>query len=481
MSILKSLIYEQFYINMWLIYQSTSAAARKDGGSMRKSLPLEQLDGVIDGIVSHIHDYTKSPKDFTRDRKLNAGTLIRTTLDMQGNSLNAELYDAFPDIDKRMTASAYEQAKDKLLPKAFEDIFHGYNKTMENLKTLDIVDSYRVYAADGCKFNVPYQKDSIYAVDNGDAKPYAMLNANMLFDLMNRTYQDCILQTIAESDERKAATEMIKRLDASSPYIVIMDRGYASFNMFETLNRILNCHYIIRMKASEIREIRELPDEECDKEITFRITTSNHYYTQNHKADPYLHLIHHPKKHYKKVLSKNTKDQIWDFEQFCKVKVRIVKFRINDPDTGKEQWEVLATNLNRFEFHIERMKEMYHMRWDIETSFRELKYTLGAVNFHSKKPEFIQMELYSHFIMFNAVSRHISSLNVPQTNHKHKYAIDFKMACKIVRRYYRMFCDDPPENIYLDMLSYINPVRPGRKDKRNMKAKSVVWFVYRVA
>ena len=343
------------------------------------------------------------------------------------------------------------------------------------------MDSYRVYAADGCKFNVPYRKDSTYAVDNGDAKPYAMLNANMLFDLMNRTYQDCVLQTIAESDERKAAAEMIKHLDASSPYIVIMDRGYASFNMFETLNRVPNCHYIIRMKSSEIREIRELPDEECDKEITFRITTSSHFYNQNHKADPYLHYVQHPKKHYKKVLSKNTKDQTWDFEQFCKVKVRIMKFRINDPDTGKEQWEVLATNLNKFEFPIERMKEMYHMRWDIETSFRELKYALGAVNFHSKKPEFIQMELYSHFIMFNAVSRHINTLSVPQTNHKHKYAIDFKMACKVVRHYYRMFCNDPPENIYPDMLSYINPVRPGRKDKRNMKAKSVVWFVYRVA
>lgn len=91
------------------------------------------------------------------------------------------------------------------------------------------------------------------------------------------------------------------------------------------------------------------------------------------------------------------------------------------------------------------------------------------------------MELYSHFIMFNAVSRHIALLSVLQTNHKHTYAIDFKMACKAVRRYYRLSCDLPPDNIYADMLPCINPVRPGRKDKRNMKTKSVVWFVYRVA
>ena len=48
------------------------------------------------------------------------------------------------------------------------------------------------------------------------------------------------------------------------------------------------------------------------------------------------------------------------------------------------------------------MKEMYHRRWDIETSFRELKYALGGINFHSKKDDFIKMELFAHFIMFNA-------------------------------------------------------------------------------
>lgn len=455
---------------------------------MPKSLPLEQLDTAVSNVASHIHDYTKSPKDFTRKRKLDVETFIKTTLNMQGNSLNAELYDAFPDINERMTASAYEQAKAKVSPELFGDLFHEYNATMNNPQTLYAIQQYRVYAIDGCKFNMPYDKKSIYAVDNGQTtkngekvKPFAMLNANMMFNLMDRTYQDCIFQTIPESDERKVALEMLRRLDHSSPFITIMDRGYASFNMYENLNRMENCHYVIRTKLSETKEIKELPDEECDREIEFRITTSGHYYMQHHKDDPYLHLINHATKHYKKHLSKNTTDSAWDFGKFCTVKVRVVKFRINDPDTGKEQWEVLVTNLNRFEFPLSRMKEIYHMRWDIETSFRELKYALGAVNFHSRKPEFIQMELYSHFIMFNAVSRHIAMLNVPHTNHKHAYAIDFKMACKVIKHHCRLFCNEPPENIFTDMLSYINPVRPGRQDKRRMKPKSAVWFVYRVA
>ena len=57
-----------------------------------------------------------NPSDFTRNRKLNASTTIKVTLNMQGNSLNTELIEAFPNLDDRMTASAYEQQKDKLTP-----------------------------------------------------------------------------------------------------------------------------------------------------------------------------------------------------------------------------------------------------------------------------------------------------------------------------------------------------------------------------
>jgi len=95
--------------------------------SYSNQTPLHQLDSVISGTVSHIHDFTKSPTDFTRNRKLNAKTTIKTILNMQGNSLNAELLDAFPDINDRMTASAFEQAKNKLQPDVFKHILNEYN------------------------------------------------------------------------------------------------------------------------------------------------------------------------------------------------------------------------------------------------------------------------------------------------------------------------------------------------------------------
>lgn len=66
---------------------------------------LDCLDTVIDQTVAGISSYTKNPSDFTRNRKLNATTTIKVTLNMQGNSLNTELLEAFPNLDDRMTAS----------------------------------------------------------------------------------------------------------------------------------------------------------------------------------------------------------------------------------------------------------------------------------------------------------------------------------------------------------------------------------------
>ena len=50
-----------------------------------------------------------------------------------------------------------------------------------------------------------------------------------------------------------------------------------------------------------------------------------------------------------------------------------------------------------------KIKELYASRWGIETSFRDLKYTIGMLNFHSKKVMCIQQEIYDRMVMYNFV------------------------------------------------------------------------------
>lgn len=90
------------------------------------------------------------------------------------------------------------------------------------------------------------------------------------------------------------------------------------------------------------------------------------------------------------------------------------------------------------------------------------------------------MELFARFIMFNTVSRPIAYVLLPQIYNKHPYAIDVKMTCPIIRKYYRLCNDKPPDEMFIEMLAYAVPVRAGRSDKRNLKLKSAVWFMYRM-
>ena len=452
--------------------------------------PMEQLNQVIKDTVSNISDFSKNKNDFTRSRKLNAENTIKVTLNMEGQALNSEMISAFPIMEERATASAYVQQKNKLSPDIFLHILKQYNRTNSTHNSL-FNDRYMLYAVDGSDFNIPYQKASKYAMQNmgvfnkkGEpSKPYCQFHANMLYNITDRLYEDVIIQPERELDERDACLEMLKRLNCKEKHIVLMDRGYDGFNMIENCNRLDNLYYVIRTKAGQgaINEIANLPEKEYDLEMEFKVTTSGQYY-RTHKDKENIHMINAVPKKTHKYLSPNTRYQDWDFGDFETIKCRVCKFRINNADTGREEWEVLVTNLNRFEFPLTKMKELYHLRWDIETSFRELKYALGAVQFHSRKDDFVEMELIAHLIMFNVVSRTINNVTVPQSDKKkYKYVLSFKDAVTLIRKYYRLFNITPFETIYAEMLGFTRPLVSGRKDKRNMKSKSAIWFVYRVA
>ena len=67
--------------------------------------------------------------------------------------------------------------------------------------------------------------------------------------------------------------------------------------------------------------------------------------------------------------------------QLCyEMNLRVVRFKISD-----DTYEWLVTKLTGDEFDLNELKKMYHMRWDIETAFKVLKYIIGMMSFHSKK------------------------------------------------------------------------------------------------
>ena len=74
------------------------------------------------------------------------------------------------------------------------------------------------------------------------------------------------------------------------------------------------------------------------------------------------------------------KNRKFDPTVFYKIPFRIVRFQIADG-----VFETVVTNLDPENFPPMELQKLYNMRWGIETSFRELKYTIGLLHFHAKK------------------------------------------------------------------------------------------------
>jgi len=98
------------------------------------------------------------------------------------------------------------------------------------------------------------------------------------------------------------------------------------------------------------------------------------------------------------------------------ISFRVVRFKLTD-----ETYETIITNLNNLEFPPISLKKIYQMRWGIETSFRELKYTIGLLNFHAKKAEYIMQEIYAKLIMYNLSMIITMNITFQQKDTKYQY------------------------------------------------------------
>ncbi|MBQ1595016.1 MAG: transposase, partial [Ruminococcus sp.] len=103
--------------------------------------------------------------------------------------------------------------------------------------------------------------------------------------------------------------------------------------------------------------------------------------------------------------------------------LRFVRIQITD-----DLFEVLVTNLDENEFPPCILKQLYSMRWGIETSFRKLKYTIGLSAFHSKKSEHILQEIFARLTLYNFSEFVTSHIAIRKKKRKHLYKINFSVA-----------------------------------------------------
>ena len=429
----------------------------------------ENLDSAIQEVVSdfkenyHINNHNS---DFSRKRVLTMETVINLLLSMQGGSLKKELYDAGVSV----SASAFVQQRDKIPWTVMEEIFENFNSKCKDTKTYK---GYRVLAIDGTTINMARNpKSDSFVINTSTPKGYNQLHVNPLYDVLNKTYQYCVIQPQPQQDEVGALLFMIKWYDFKEKTLIVADRGYESYNVFAHIQNTPNTDFLIRVKQDRtaMREIGKLPMTELDTDVSFTITTTQ---TKEDKENGYILL--QTRKKEDRIYSSKTRAGRWDFPSPYPMKIRVVRFKL---DTG--EYETLATSLPR-SITLAEIKELYHARWGIETAFRELKYGIGLVNLHGKKDDFVRQEIFSAMIMSNFCSRIVNEVVVRKNDANiHEYKVNMTMAIHICRQFFRTK-DADAKKLLQDIARYTEPVRPGRRDERNIKAKTFVGFIYRVS
>ncbi len=147
-------------------------------------------------------------------------------------------------------------------------------------------------------------------------------------------------------------------------------------------------NYIIRSKESYGIKFRNPSNEEFDINMKISLTRRQTKDTQT--------LIKENPERYRWIQSHTTFDYLSPRDnKMYDISFRIVRFQISE-----SSYETVFTNLPADEFPPEVLKKLYQLRWALETSFRELKYSVGLASVHSKKSEFIYQEIFAKLIMY---------------------------------------------------------------------------------
>lgn len=427
----------------------------------------KQLKEHIFSIISKMSEtpekFTVSQSNaFTRKGKWTFSTIMNFILGFGSNSLGYEIGDFFDYKKGFPTVSSFVQQRKKLKYTAFEHLLQEFNeKTNSNPK---LYKGYRLLAVDGSDTPIPFNPgENNCRID----KHTSEMHLNSLFDLLGKIHVDIMPECDLKKDEPARACDMIDRISDEYPCIFIADRNYESYNLFAHVEERL-FDYVVRVKdisSNGILSGMKLPEEE-EFDVTLRVFIERQH-SMRSKMLPHKY----------KYIAKNKRfDFDVDDEKGYELLIRLVRFKITE-----NSYECLATSLSEEEFSAEELKEIYNLRWGIETSFRELKHILGISAFHSKQENSILQEIYARVIIYNFSMQIAQKVRIKEKNLKHKLQINYTQAIRICQHYFKSLNFEVSYDIEATIKRFLLPVRPHRNYKRTNLEKETKKFNYRLA
>ena len=406
-------------------------------------------------------EHKLSDSSFTRERKLTfmrvAMLILQKGLKSLQNSIN-EFFDKLCPEVSPATSSAFTQARKKLSHSAFIalnkegviDTFYvdGLYKKWRN---------YRLLAVDGSQVRLPSSeevKDAFGGVATTDNKgvpqgEYNAALASVLYDVMNRVAIDSRLANW-RSSEIDLAIAHLKHVNHGD--LILSDRNYPSYEYLASVGQA-SANYVARCSRSSFKQARRMFE---DDSINSIITT-----IKPHK------------------LNRQKINELGLPEELTVRFVRVVL------ETGET--EVLVTSLLDESLNADDFKELYHLRWGIETYYHTLKSHLSLENFSGETAESVKQDFYAMVFLtsLEAVLVDDAQLLLDAKKNLHEQSVNRAVSFNTLKNnVIQLLCiDDEIESVLIKIsaLFMLNPTvkRKGRHVDRKAASQGKILNYYR--
>lgn len=311
---------------------------------------------------------TNAAKDFKRTRKLTFSDVIMYTI---GNTrspleLEAKRFSKHLTTDE-ISGAALCKSRQKIKYTAYEELFKQTAVTSPRDKRFH---GYHLYAVDGMKGELPKTPELSTKYCESEKCRTPVFHAVSAFDVLNELFIRSEFH-FGAADERALAGKMIDDVIQDvhykyEPQIWIFDRGFPSLSLIQKLLEH-QLYFVMRVSSSFLKEVNE--------------------FRKSKYVDRQIHIEYSAKRAAANHVNSNG---INEFDLRC--------VRIKLPN-GKD--EILITNLERKKFPKRDIKEIYRLRWGIETSFNYLKNAAFVEEFVSRTENGIAQDYYVSLLVYN--------------------------------------------------------------------------------
>lgn len=363
----------------------------------KKVIPMIQFSELVESVQRLLHDvmfmirYREKETYFTRSsQKLTFPKLMCFVLSLPKASMQAEVNRFLNQFapEESMAKSSVQEARLKISPYAFSAINDFIVDKCYQDGLYKTFKGYRLIAVDGSIFDVNAGAASGFGEQETAGNPVVKAQVVALADVLNDIVIDALMGSYTEN-EREMALEAIDgiRGKAKPHDLYIFDRGFPSAELIGDLAE-RNARFLMRVSRNFLKAVNQA----------------------------------------------NAEDQIVQIKD-AKGKarsVRVVNVLLPNGDTEK-----LITNAH--DLTPDELRELYNLRWGIETKFLLLKERLQIENFTSSRTELVLQDFYATIVIANLVTTakyEATLLNEnlsPAKARKYEYKVNTNIAVATLR------------------------------------------------